>query len=44
MPFGIWTRGGPKEACIRRGAHWRHLANTVEPPCVAAMRPVVKLL
>jgi len=22
--------GGPNEACIRRGAHWRHLANTTE--------------
>jgi len=23
--------GWPKEACIRWGAHWRHLANTTEP-------------
>jgi len=23
--------GGPKEACIRWGAHWLHLANTIEP-------------
>jgi len=22
---------GPKEAYIRWGAHWRHLANTTEP-------------
>jgi len=22
--------GGSKEACIRWGAHWRHLANTFE--------------
>ena len=22
---------GPKEACIRRGAHWRRLANAAEP-------------
>jgi len=22
--------GGPKEACIRWGAHWHHLANTIE--------------
>ena len=26
------------------GAHWRHLANTPEPSCAAAMRPYVKLL
>jgi len=23
--------GGPKEVCIRWGAHWCHLANTIEP-------------
>ena len=28
MPFGIWTREGPKRACITWGAHWRHLENT----------------
>jgi len=25
-------------------AHWRHLANTTNRPCAAAMRPYVKLL
>ena len=25
-------------------AHWRHLANTTEPSCAAAMWPYVKLL
>jgi len=30
MPFGLWTRMGQKEARIRWGAHWRHLANTIE--------------
>jgi len=29
----IWVvdSGGPKEACIMWGAHWRNLANTNEP-------------
>ena len=28
----VWVEdsGGPKDACIRWGAHWRHLANTTE--------------
>jgi len=31
MPFGLWTlSGGPMEA-LHGGAHWRHLANTIEP-------------
>ena len=25
-----WDSGGPKEACLRWGAHWRHLANTTK--------------
>jgi len=29
MPFG--DSGGPKEACFRWGAHWRHLRTTSEP-------------
>ena len=31
MPFGMWTAGCLKEARIRWGAHWRHLATTIEP-------------
>jgi len=32
MPFGMWTQvGHTKEACVRRGAHWRNLANITEP-------------
>jgi len=29
----VWDldSSGPKEACIRRGSHWRHLTNTTEP-------------
>jgi len=29
----VWVveSGGPREACIKRGAHWRHLANNTEP-------------
>jgi len=30
MPFGMWTRLGPRNH-VFDGAHWRHLANTVEP-------------
>ena len=30
MPFGLRTRVGPRIACIRWGAHWRNLANTIE--------------
>jgi len=31
--LGFWDAdsGGGKEACIRWGAHWHHLANTIEP-------------
>jgi len=33
MLFGsfTWLGTGHKEACIRWGAHWRHLAYTIEP-------------
>jgi len=31
MPFGIWTRVGPRKRLLGMGAHWRHLANTIEP-------------
>jgi len=44
MPFGLWTRVGPKEACVtweHIGATWRIRLNR---PCSAAMRPYVKLL
>jgi len=29
----VWgmDTGGPKKVCVRRGTHWRHLANTTEP-------------
>ena len=30
MPFGMLTRVGPRN-CVRWGAHWHHLANTIEP-------------
>jgi len=29
MQSGLWTRA-PKEARVTRGAHWRHLANTID--------------
>ena len=31
MPFGIWTRVGPRKHLLGEGAHGRHLANTIEP-------------
>jgi len=30
MPFGLWTRVGPRQ-CVRCGARWCNLANTTEP-------------
>jgi len=31
MPFGISTRAGPRKHVLDEGAHWRNLANTIEP-------------
>jgi len=31
VPFGIWTRMGPRKHILDGAAHWRHLANTIEP-------------
>jgi len=31
IPFGIWTRVDPRKHTLGRAAHWRHLANTIEP-------------
>jgi len=44
MPFGIWTRVGPRKhvlGAVHTGATWRIPPNR---PCAAAMRPVVNLL
>jgi len=38
------SRGQHRLGCTRWGAHWRCLANTIEPSYTAAMRPFVKLL
>jgi len=40
--LSVWW--GCRLGCNRWGAHWRNLANTMERPCAAAMRPYVKLL
>jgi len=43
----VWVVGWgrPKEACIKWGAHWNHLANTNEPPmCGGDAAFFVKLL
>jgi len=31
--YAVWDvdSGGLKEACVRWGAHWRNLANTIKP-------------
>jgi len=31
MPFRIWTRVGRRKYVLDAGAHWHHLANTIEP-------------
>ena len=31
MPCGIWTWVSPSRHLLGEGAHWRHLANTIEP-------------
>jgi len=31
MLFGIWTWVGPRKHVLGGDAHWRHLANTIEP-------------
>jgi len=39
MPFEIWTWVGPRKRVLDGdwGAHWHHLANTINRPCAAAM-------
>ena len=41
MPFGRQNRVSPQCALC---AHWRHVENTMNDLCAAAMRPLVKLL
>jgi len=31
MPFGIWARVGRRKHVLDGGAHWRRLANAIEP-------------
>ena len=31
MLFGMWTRVGPGKDILDESAHWRHLANAIEP-------------
>jgi len=31
MPFGLWTRAGPRNYILNGGAQWHNLANTIEP-------------
>ena len=31
MPFGLWTWVSPRKHVLHGAAHWRHLANTIEP-------------
>jgi len=30
MPFGLWTRVGPRKRVLHRGSRWRDLVNTTE--------------
>jgi len=41
----IWGMdlGGPKKACIRWGAHWCHLANTIEPSMCGVVEPLCQI-
>ena len=32
MPFGMWTRVGPRKHVLDGCADWHHMANTTEPP------------
>ena len=31
MPFGMWTRVGARKHILDAVAHWRHLANVIQP-------------
>jgi len=31
MPFGMWTRVSPQKHVLYGSAHWRYLANVIEP-------------
>ena len=45
MPFGLWTPVGPRKHVSDGGAHWRHLANTIElSTCGTMWPPFVKLV
>jgi len=43
MPFGLWIRVGPRKLVLDGCAHWRNLANMVEPSMCDGMRPFVNL-
>jgi len=43
MPFGFRIRGYWSKHVLDGGAHWRHLANTTERPCAAAIRPFCQI-
>jgi len=45
MSFELWTRVGTKNHVLDGGAHWRNLANTIEPfECGGEGACFVKLL
>jgi len=49
MPFGTWSQVGPGNhvsdgSRIRWGAHWRHLANTIEPSVCGGDAPVRQII
>jgi len=39
--FGMWTRVGRRKHVLL--SHWRHMTNTIELSCVAAMWPFCQI-
>jgi len=37
LPFGMLNEVGPRNRVLYMRAHWRHLANTVDRLCMAAV-------
>jgi len=44
ITFGLWTRMHPRKHVLHGGAHWRNLANTIEPSMCGGDAAFVKLL
>jgi len=44
MLFGIWTQVSPRNHVLHGGAHWRHLANTIEPSMFSSPAKLAELI